>query len=87
MTLDRILRQKPGKPARSRRVMKHCRRAMTRKPWGERHLLQQVLSRENMVEEWKRVKTNKGSAGADGVTIGQTVEHLLAEPYTYSRLL
>ncbi|EFH7299914.1 group II intron reverse transcriptase/maturase [Escherichia coli] len=29
-----------------------------------------------MVEAWKRVKANKGSAGADGLTIEQTVEHL-----------
>lgn len=29
-----------------------------------------------MVEAWKRVKTNKGSAGVDGLTIEQTVEHL-----------
>lgn len=39
-------------------------------------LLQQALSRENMVEAWKRVKANKGSAGVDGLTIEQTVEHL-----------
>ncbi|CAM6677037.1 hypothetical protein ACSTA1_005039 [Escherichia coli] len=43
---------------------------------GRADLLQQVLSRENMVEAWKRVKANKGSAGADGLTIEQTVEHL-----------
>ena len=29
-----------------------------------------------MIEAWKRVKANKGSAGADGLTIEQTVEHL-----------
>nr|WP_018289546.1 group II intron reverse transcriptase/maturase [Verrucomicrobium sp. 3C] len=36
----------------------------------------QVLSRENMVEAWKRVKANQGSAGVDGLTIEQTVEYL-----------
>ncbi len=43
---------------------------------GREDLLQQALSRENMVAAWKRVKTNKGSAGVDGLTIEQTVEHL-----------
>jgi RNA-directed DNA polymerase len=38
--------------------------------------LTQVLSRENMGEAWKRVKSNKGSAGVDGLTIEQTVEPL-----------
>ncbi|TQN75903.1 UNVERIFIED_ORG: RNA-directed DNA polymerase [Citrobacter freundii] len=51
-------------------------------------LLQQVLSRENMVEAWKRVKANKGSAGADGLTIEQTVEHLkTCWPYIREALL
>jgi RNA-directed DNA polymerase len=43
---------------------------------GRGDLLTQALSRENMVEAWKRVKANKGSAGVDGLTIERTVEHL-----------
>jgi RNA-directed DNA polymerase len=35
-------------------------------------LLAQVLSRENMVEAWKHVKANKGSAGVDGLSIDDT---------------
>ena len=35
-----------------------------------------LLSRENMVLAWKRVKANKGSAGVDGLTIEQTAEVL-----------
>ena len=35
-----------------------------------------ALTRENMVLAWKRVKANKGSAGADGLSIADTVEHL-----------
>lgn len=55
---------------------------------GRADLIQQVLSRENMVEAWKRVKANKGSAGADGLTIEQTVEYLkTCWPYIREALL
>jgi RNA-directed DNA polymerase len=43
---------------------------------GREDLLQQTLSRENMATAWKRVKANKGSAGVDGLSIEQTVDHL-----------
>jgi RNA-directed DNA polymerase len=39
-------------------------------------LLERALRRENMVLAWKRVKANGGSAGADGLSIADTVEHL-----------
>ena len=39
-------------------------------------LLDRALCRENMVLAWKRVKANRGSAGADGLSIADTVEHL-----------
>ncbi len=39
-------------------------------------LLDRALRRENMVAAWKRVKANRGSAGADGLSIADTVEHL-----------
>lgn len=55
---------------------------------GRADLLQQVLPRGNMVEAWKRVRANKGSAGADGLTIGQTAEHLRTRwPYIREALL
>ena len=38
--------------------------------------MSEVLSRENMVLAWERVKANKGSAGVDGLTIEQTAEVL-----------
>ncbi len=43
---------------------------------GQVDLLSQALARENMVIAWKRVKANKGSAGVDGLSINDTVEHL-----------
>lgn len=43
---------------------------------GRASLLQQALTRENMVLAWKRVRTNGGSAGVDGLTVEQTAEHL-----------
>ena len=33
------------------------------------NLLEQILSRENMLAAWKRVKANKGAAGMDGMSI------------------
>jgi len=41
-----------------------------------RGLLGQVLARGNMQRAWKRVKANKGAAGADGLDIARTGEHL-----------
>ena len=86
MTLGSAWHQKSGQPERT--VAKvgetHFRPACDEAPTaghqqegsGRDDLLQQVLSRENMVAAWKRVKANKGSAGVDGLTIEQTAEHL-----------
>ena len=40
-------------------------------PTPEQHLLERILSSENMELAWKRVKANKGAPGVDGVTIDQ----------------
>jgi RNA-directed DNA polymerase len=39
-------------------------------------LLWQALARANMKEAWKRVKSNGGSAGVDGLTITETQDYL-----------
>jgi group II intron reverse transcriptase/maturase len=43
---------------------------------GRNDLLEQAFARANMVMAWKRVKANGGSAGADGLTIEETMESL-----------
>lgn len=39
-------------------------------------LLEAALARENLQAAWKRVKANKGAAGADGLSIEQTAAYL-----------
>jgi len=46
---------------------------------GRDALLTQAFARANLVWAWKRVKANRGSAGADGLTIAATAEYLRTE--------
>ena len=39
-------------------------------------MLLQALTRENLVRAWQRVRANAGSAGVDGLSVGQTAEYL-----------
>ena len=39
------------------------------KPEPQSNLLERILSRENMLKAWKRVKANKGAAGVDAMSI------------------
>jgi group II intron reverse transcriptase/maturase len=51
-------------------------------------LLRASLTRENLQRAWKRVKANKGAAGADGLSIEQTAQELRTKwPEIRERLL
>jgi RNA-directed DNA polymerase len=41
----------------------------------DERLLEKILSKENMAVAWKRVKSNKGAPGVDGISIEQFPEH------------
>ena len=41
-------------------------------------LLEQVLTHENLAKAWKRVRSNKGAPGIDGLTIEHFVAHFKA---------
>jgi RNA-directed DNA polymerase len=43
---------------------------------GRASVLSQALTRENLVRAWQRVRANAGSAGVDGLSVGQTAEYL-----------
>ena len=86
MLLGREVHQKLGEPGRNagergeaeleavRDEARTARRA-TGSP-GRDGLLAQALASANMVLAWKRVKANRGSAGADGLSIAETAEYL-----------
>ena len=44
-------------------------------PSPEQHLLERILSPENMGMAWKREKANQGAPGVDGITIEQFPDH------------
>lgn len=85
MPLDGARHQKPGEPGRAAQA-----KGEAHEPGGRdearlaRHvdegsgqdLLSRVLARGNLVLAWKRVKSNGGSAGVDGLSILETAEYL-----------
>ncbi len=89
MSLENARHQKPGQPGRSGRRRGEAESETARDEAGSaRHdregsgrddLLRQALARENLVRAWKRVKANRGSAGVDGLSIGDTADYLKAQ--------
>jgi RNA-directed DNA polymerase len=49
---------------------------MNESPAHHEELMEEVCERENCLQAFKRVKSNKGSAGIDGMTVEQLPEHL-----------
>ena len=45
-------------------------------PASTARLMEEVIERENLKEALRRVQANKGSAGVDGMTIGDLTDHL-----------
>src|SRR5580692_7083962 len=39
-------------------------------------LMEEILERDNLIEAWKRVKENQGSAGSDGLTVEKLKPYL-----------
>ena len=86
MSIGNARHQKPGQPGRTVGGKGEARPKAFRDEAGlVRHepegsgradLLEQVLARENLALAWKRVKSNRGSAGVDGLTIQATAEYL-----------
>ncbi|MFO1196973.1 MAG: group II intron reverse transcriptase/maturase [Burkholderiaceae bacterium] len=98
MPMSRVMRQKPASAGRAGDVGGEAAREPTsdetRGPrrdtegTGSASLLAAALARENLQRAWRRVKANKGSAGVDGLDIGQTGQYLkTAWPEIRTRLL
>jgi hypothetical protein len=45
-------------------------------PASAEQLMEEVCDRENLVRAWKRVRSNQGSPGMDGMTIDDAKDHL-----------
>lgn len=86
MSLGRAVHQKPGEAGRNAsgrgdakpevlRDEARTARHETGSP-GRDDLLFQALAKANMVKAWKRVKSNRGSAGVDGLSIAETAAYL-----------
>src|SRR5216683_2805401 len=58
------------------------------RPAGTTRLMEEICDRENLKEALRRVKANKGSAGIDGMTVGDIADHLKQHwPAVRERLL
>jgi RNA-directed DNA polymerase len=88
VSLERAVHQKPGQTGRNvggrGEAMPEALRDEARTArcetgcLGRDGLLLQVLAKANMEAAWKRVKSNRGSAGVDGLSIAETADYLRA---------
>ena len=85
MALGSARHQKPGQPGRAvegdgeaeaGNARDEARLARQGEEDSGQDLLTQVLSKANLERAWKRVKSNRGSAGVDGLSIAETAESL-----------
>ena len=58
------------------KVAGHSRKEINSNGYTKGELLEKILRKENLRLAFKRVKSNKGSAGIDGVTTEELLEHL-----------
>src|SRR5450759_5510985 len=52
----------------------------TESPAIEEQVMEEVCERENCLQAWKRVKSNKGSPGIDGMTVEELSLIHISEP-------
>ena len=74
MTTESALPTPPGEDARAGGT----HRALNPDEAVNQDLLQAVLARDNLARAWKRVKSNKGAPGIDGVTVQDWPAHARA---------
>jgi RNA-directed DNA polymerase len=48
----------------------------TESPTGSEKLMEAICERSNLIQAWKRVKENKGSAGIDGMSVDELKDYL-----------
>jgi RNA-directed DNA polymerase len=86
MLKRQALRQMPAQAGRTVKARGEAGRvSVSDEACGSRHetqntgsaLLDAALTRENLKQALKRVRSNKGAAGVDGLDIDQTVRHLV----------
>jgi RNA-directed DNA polymerase len=71
--------EQTGEARHAGREATEARQAMhePENPANTTQLMEEVCERENLLEALRRVKANKGSAGIDGMTVGQLSGYLL----------
>ena len=87
MSMRQVLRQMPVQTGRAGGARGEAAGVpVSDEACGPRHesgdtgsaLLEAALTRENLKQAFKRVRSNKGAAGVDGLDIDQTARHLVS---------